>query len=195
MTTIALLRHYPTDWNGEARLQGRTDRPLTEEARRKLRALALPPPWDTARLVASPLCRARETAEILARGREVATDPRLVEHSWGVWEGRLSQELLSEPSSGFVPTHQIDWDFRPPKGESQADVWARTKAALADLARAGAPVVVVTHKAAMRVILSQAAQIPPGAVEIKRGRLYAITIAADGTPSAPAPPVRLVKRG
>lgn len=195
MTTIALLRHYPTDWNGEARLQGRTDRPLTEAAREKLRALALPPPWDIARLVASPLSRARETAEILAAGREVATDSRLVEQSWGVWEGRLSHELLMEPESNFVPTHEIDWDFRPPKGESQADVWARTKAALADLAQAGHPAVVVTHKAAMRVILSQAAQIPPGETEIKRGRLYPIALAPDGTPSAPAPAVRLVPRG
>ncbi|MEM9736902.1 MAG: histidine phosphatase family protein, partial [Pseudomonadota bacterium] len=33
MTRVALLRHYPTDWNGEARLQGQTDRPLTEAAR------------------------------------------------------------------------------------------------------------------------------------------------------------------
>jgi hypothetical protein len=53
MTRIALLRHFPTDWNAEGRLQGRTDIPLSAASREGLSALALPPPWD-ARAPSSP---------------------------------------------------------------------------------------------------------------------------------------------
>ena len=33
MTTLLLVRHGETDWNAEGRLQGQTDRPLSEFAR------------------------------------------------------------------------------------------------------------------------------------------------------------------
>ncbi|MEM1346062.1 MAG: histidine phosphatase family protein, partial [Pseudomonadota bacterium] len=52
MACLALLRHFPTDWNAEARLQGRTDRPLSAEGRALLQTLALPEPWDRAALIA-----------------------------------------------------------------------------------------------------------------------------------------------
>ena len=68
MTQIALIRHYPTAWNAEARLQGQSDIPLNDASRAKLASLALPAPWDQARIVASPLKRAEETAQLLAGG-------------------------------------------------------------------------------------------------------------------------------
>ena len=193
MIRVALLRHFPTDWNAEARLQGRADRPLTPAARLRLAGLRLPAPWDRAVILASPLSRAQETAEALAGGRAIRLDPALVEQDWGAWEGRRAADLLAEPGSGFVPTHRLGWHDRPPRGESRADLWARLRPALARIAR---PAVIVTHKGVMRAILSKAGAAPSddGAVEIRRARLYPVAIDSGGIPRATAPPLRLEPR-
>lgn len=197
MTRIALIRHFPTDWNLEARLQGRTDRPLTPEARARLAALALPPDWADAAIVASPLSRAAETAVILAQGRRIRLDPRLVEISWGDWEGQRAADLMADPASGFRPTHQIGWTDRAPGGESAAEAWERARPALVRIARTAEPTILVVHKALMRVILGLAWnwRHPEGGVPpIKRARLYPLTLRADGLPLEPGEPVRLVPR-
>lgn len=195
MTRIALLRHFPTDWNAERRLQGQVDRPLTDAARRDLAKLALPPPWNDAEIVASPLSRAAETATILAPGRRPRLDPRLVELSWGAWEGMTVDEVPRD-DAGTPAVFALGWRGRPPGGESAADGWLRLRPALARLARGGRAVI-VCHKAVMRVILGQACGWTgpdAGTVEIKRRRLYPLTLAPDGTPSAPEDPIRLVAR-
>jgi probable phosphoglycerate mutase len=198
MTEIALLRHFPTDWNGEHRLQGRTDRPLTAEARAALRGLALPPPWDRADLWASTLSRARETAAILARGRRVCCDPRLVELAQGAWEGRVTRDLIADPASGYAHVERWGWHRRPPGGgESPADGLIRALPALAEIAAAGAPAVIVTHRALMRALLARAwgwDYDRPEPFEIRRGRLYPLALGPDGTPHAPGAPVRLAAR-
>ena len=95
---IGLTRHFQTDWNAQHRLQGRTDRPLTAEARARASALRLPSPWDEARLIATPLERARQTAALLA-GRAPEIEPGLIELSWGVWEGRRGEDLIADPQA------------------------------------------------------------------------------------------------
>ena len=125
MTRIAVIRHYPTAWNAEARLQGQTDIPLTASSRATLETLRMPLPWREARLFASPLQRAQETAHILANGRQVILDDRLIEISWGDWEGALAQDLLADPASGFRPTHEWDLETSAPSGESMKDAWKR----------------------------------------------------------------------
>ncbi|MGF1446874.1 MAG: histidine phosphatase family protein [Pikeienuella sp.] len=194
---IALLRHFPTDWNLERRLQGRADRPLTDDARARLRGLRLPAPWDRALIVASPLSRARETAQILAQGRPVRLDARLVEQDWGAWEGRLSADLLADPGSGFIPTHLMPLEFRPPGGESAQDMLDRLRPAFVEIAQQARPTLVVGHKALMRSVLAEAigpAALPEGGVEIKRGRLYPIQLAPDGRVSRPGAPMRLMPK-
>jgi len=193
MIRVALLRHFPTDWNGEARLQGRTDRPLTDAARARLSGLCLPPPWHEVPLFASPLRRARDTAEALADGRAVTSAPALVEQDLGAWEGRRSADLLANPESEFVPTHRLGWTVRPPGGESHADMWARLRPFLAGLT---GPAVLVTHKGVMRVLLTlaDAPRTDDGAPEIRRARLYPLDLGPDGTPTAWSPPVRLAPR-
>ncbi|MEM7745799.1 MAG: histidine phosphatase family protein [Pseudomonadota bacterium] len=191
MTQIALLRHYPTAWNAQRRLQGQTDVPLTAEARETLQGLALPPPWDTARIVASTLSRARETAQILAPDRDIDVDARLVELSWGEWEGQTAHALLKDPANGFRPTHEWGPDTKAPGGESAREAWERARPALADIAD-GPPALVVTHKALMRLILTRATDGAPP--EIKRGRLYPLTLRPTGLPRDPGEPLRLVDR-
>lgn len=191
MTRVALLRHYPTGWNAEARLQGRTDVPLADASRSTLATLAMPQPWNGARLFASPLARAAETASMLAGGRDIHLDRRLVEISWGAWEGRRAADLAADARAGFRPTHEWGPDDRAPHGESPREAWERIRPALAEIAGDPAPAVLVLHKAMMRLILGHAGVAKP---EIRRGRLYPLTLAPDGAPGAPGGPARLEPR-
>jgi hypothetical protein len=59
--SLALLRHAPTAWNLERRLQGRADVPLAPEGRAQIRRRRVPPPWSGWRALASPLARCVET--------------------------------------------------------------------------------------------------------------------------------------
>ena len=93
---ILLVRHGETAWNRDGRYQGRTDIPLSPEGERQVRALGLRlahVPID--RAIASPLGRARTTAEAILAGRERALelDEGLVEISHGAWEGQLSSDV------------------------------------------------------------------------------------------------------
>jgi broad specificity phosphatase PhoE len=194
MTRIAIMRHFPTSWNREHRLQGQTDIPLTDEARQELHGLVLPAPWDTARIIASPLSRALETARILAQGRPVASDPRLVEIGYGEWEGQHGADLLADPNSGYVNVEDGGWHRRPPGGESHWDAWQRVLPALIDIAASPAPALLIIHRALMRVLLARAWDWNydvPEPFRIKRGRIYPLTLLPDGTPTAPEEPARL----
>lgn len=191
MTRIALMRHFPTAWNAEHRLQGTTDVPLRRAAREMLAGLCLPAPWDRARIVASTLGRAAETARLLADGRPVTLDARIIELGFGDWEGRQTAELAADPALRYRPSSEWGPDDRAPGGESPAEAWLRLAPALAEIAAAPDPALVVTHKSVMRLILRRAGMAEP---EIKRGRLYPLHLDAAGTPCDPGPPVRLVAR-
>jgi broad specificity phosphatase PhoE len=121
----------------------------------------------------------------------VTTDPRLAELGFGAWEGRRTAELAADPEAGFRPSSEWGPEDRAPGGESLAEAWARLSPALAELAADPAPAVVVAHKSVMRLMLRRAGLAEP---EIKRGRLYPLTLDANGDPSDPGPPLRLVPR-
>jgi probable phosphoglycerate mutase len=191
VTRVALMRHYPTAWNAEGRLQGRTDVPLSPAARALLAGLRLPPPWDEARLFASTLGRAAETARLLAGDRAVTLDARLVEVGYGDWEGQRSAELAADPATGFRPSSAWGPNDRAPGGESLAEAWSRLVPALAGIAADPVPAIIFTHKSIMRLILRQAGIAEP---EIKRGRLYPLRLDRAGRPRDPEPPVRLTPR-
>jgi broad specificity phosphatase PhoE len=95
VTTLLLVRHGETDWNADGRLQGHTDRPLSDFGRRQARRLA--EELENERLDAiysSDLSRARETAEIVGErlALSVDLDPGLREKDWGNWEGLTAVE-------------------------------------------------------------------------------------------------------
>ena len=95
MATLMLVRHGETDWNADGRLQGQTDRPLSEFGRRQARQLAEELADDGLEAIyASDLSRARETAEIVGErlGLAVALDADLREKDWGNWEGLTAVE-------------------------------------------------------------------------------------------------------
>ena len=95
MTTLLLVRHGETDWNAEGRLQGHTDRPLSDFGRRQAHELAEELDGEELEAIySSDLARARETAEIVGRklGLPTVLDPDLREKDWGTWEGLTAAE-------------------------------------------------------------------------------------------------------
>ena len=95
MTTLLLVRHGETDWNAEGRLQGHTDRPLSDYGRRQAERLAEELDGEELEAIySSDLARARDTAEIVGRklGLPTVLDPDLREKDWGTWEGLTAAE-------------------------------------------------------------------------------------------------------
>jgi broad specificity phosphatase PhoE len=95
VTALLLVRHGETDWNADGRLQGQTDRPLSDFGRRQARQLAEElADEELEAIYASDLSRARETAEIVAERLElpVVLEPDLREKDWGTWEGLTGVE-------------------------------------------------------------------------------------------------------
>ncbi|QDI76963.1 histidine phosphatase family protein [Leisingera aquaemixtae] len=191
MIRLALLRHGHTAWNRAGRIQGRSDIPLDAQAREDLSGYALPAPWDTAELWSSPLVRAAETAELVA-GRPPRTALELTEMNWGGWEGLHGLDLKADPASGFRDIEDWGWHYRPPGGESPAEVWARIAPWLHGLTR---DAVAVCHIGIMRMILARAHGWNfdgPAPFRIKRNRLFVVEV--DGASLTPwAEPVRLIR--
>jgi phosphoserine phosphatase len=94
---ILLARHGETSWNVEGRHQGQGfDIPLSEAGRTQ--ALALGKRLrdvELTRTVASPLLRARGTAELALGDRAggLRLEPAFREIAHGEWEGRLATEI------------------------------------------------------------------------------------------------------
>lgn len=149
MTELYLVRHGETEWNRQKRIQGLTDIPLNDTGRAQAKntgVLLARRRWDA--VYASPLSRARETAQIIAAelglGEPTLLDA-LVERNYGKAEG-------------------LDWrqvEERFPNGvhgrESREKVGARVVPALIQLAeeRRGESLVIVSHGGAIRAVLEQ----------------------------------------
>ena len=155
MTVLALIRHGPTAWNHEGRIQGRTDGPLAAAGRREVKSWIVPAELAGYAWLSSPLRRARETAKLLT-GRDPPVEPRLTEMSWGAWEGCRLAELRAELGETMAAMEDLGIDFRPPGGESPRLVQARVRPLLVELAAGGRPTVAVTHRGVMRAIYAAA---------------------------------------
>jgi probable phosphoglycerate mutase len=163
MTPLIVVRHGPTAWNAQGRIQGQSDTPLSSAGRAAVRCWRLPPeplatPGDWA-WITSPLARARETAALLfppAAMARLQPEPALAEMHWGDWEGRRLEELRAELGDDMVQREARGLDFRPPGGESPRDVQARLRPLLSRVAAAGRPTVAVTHKGVIRALYALA---------------------------------------
>ena len=91
MTPLALIRHGPTDWNEQKRLQGRADRRLSDAGRETVGRWRLPQEFHAYRWVASPLERAQETARMLGIAYDI--EHAVIEMDWGAWEGHTRDDI------------------------------------------------------------------------------------------------------
>ncbi len=145
-------------------------------------------------LVASPLCRAIDTAQLVS-GRVPQAVPELIEMDWGEWQGLRSIDLLADASSGYRHIEDWGWDFQPPGGETPRMVWQRVKPWIA---AARGTNLAVCHIGVMRVLLARATGWDfsgPVPFQVKRDRLYIIKVKDDGTLAFDDEPVRLIQTG
>jgi probable phosphoglycerate mutase len=150
---VALLRHGRTAWNDAQRLQGRADIPLTAAGREQVLRWRLPAELSRATLCSSPLARAVETARLASR-RDPVVVPALIEMDWGAWEGTTFAALRTDHADAFAAAEARGLDFRPPGGESLREVQQRVLGWLASLAATGGPVLAVTHKGVLNVLVA-----------------------------------------
>lgn len=127
---LLVIRHGQTDWSREGKHTGLTDVALTDQGRAEARAAARTlGDWSIDRVYASPLSRARETAEIVGLSPPVTVDPLLVEWDYGVYEGHRTVDTRVKIPGWSVWTHEIVG------GESVSEVGGRADAFLALLDR------------------------------------------------------------
>ncbi len=133
---FTLLRHGESVGNAQSRWQGQSDYPLTERGRAQARALA--ERWKAEEVkfdlvIASPLTRAKETAEIIAStlNVKVELDPIWLERDIGEMEGLTAEEVRQKPQPSYVtPYNPIGGN-----GEGDWELFLRAGKALHDLLR------------------------------------------------------------
>jgi broad specificity phosphatase PhoE len=168
---LVFLRHGETDWNAEGRLQGRQDIPLNAKGRaqaekvgRTVARIMGPAALRSPDLlfVSSPLGRARQTMEIAraAMGLSVedyALDERMVELTFGEWEGLTWPEVKARAPEAASWREGDKWRFTPPKGESYAMLAERLQPWIESLDREA---VVVSHGGVARALMAVLGGLP-----------------------------------
>lgn len=166
---ILLARHGETGWNRDGRYQGHTDIPLSFAGEAQVRALgARIADLVIHRAVASPLGRARRTAELVLgpqRATKVSFDDGFKEISHGDWEGLLVTEIEQA-----YPELLAKWKDAPtadlpagPNAESLQQVLDRAWPALGRAVEglsADETVLIVAHDAVNRVLLCKVLGLP-----------------------------------
>ena len=158
-TLFTLVRHGETAANLDGVWHGSIDTPLTQrglsQADRVARYLG-EKHADASAIYASPLERARRTAQAIADGLglPVALEDGLAEYHLGSWEGKSYRDLFHEHRL----FHRIkdDPDFAPHGGESPRQVTDRFVGALRRIAdrHPASRVIVVAHGGALSLALA-----------------------------------------
>jgi len=167
---IYVVRHGQTDWNAERRLQGQKDIPLNAIGRAQawqngidlaeiLKVEAIP--FD---FVASPLARTRATMEIAREAmglpsKDYRTDERLVEVSFGDWEGFTIKELKATVRDRVTERNLNKWDFIPPGDDAESYEIMSWRVA-SWLSSVDKPTVCVTHGGVIRSLFRTIAGLP-----------------------------------
>ncbi len=154
---LYFMRHAESEANTRDVLAGRIDYPLSArgEADAEAVALAFSPAHPVDAIVASPLLRARQTAEPFARLTRlpVEADEALVEQDMGIFAGKTYAEAEADPS--YEKDKALRWDWAPPGGESYRAIALRLRPFFARMdGRGEKRILVVTHAVALRLIVA-----------------------------------------
>jgi broad specificity phosphatase PhoE len=193
---LALLRHGPTLWNAQGRIQGHTDIPLSDEGIAKMRGLLPPPSFEQARVFVSTSRRARQTAEALGL-TDATWDPRLMEQNWGGWEGLSTKAILERDGADAFERAGQALAFRPPGGESTAELHDRVAAFLRDVARDERDAIAVAHFGVLRAAYTMATgwdMATPMPPELDVSKALILEVTPEGAPRIHALNVALIPR-
>lgn len=196
MIPLLFIRHGPTVWNAEGRIQGQTDIELSDAGRAEVATWSLPAEFRDYQWTASPLSRAMGTAKLLGAS-SVQAEPRLTEMNWGTWEGHTLAELRSANGADMAENEARGLDFRPPQGESPRMVQLRLQDWVGDVRETGHAVVAVTHKGVIRAALALATGWDMAAKSIHRlkwDRAHLFGLSGNGKLSLERYNIRLVQQ-
>lgn len=158
-TRLYLVRHGATQLTAEDRFSGAIGVELSEEGRHQVARLSERLAHDAITAVyCSPLSRTVETAEILARphGLPLVRRDGLREITHGRWEGLTRREVEERYAEEYAAWEADPFTFAPEGGESGLVVLARALPVIREIvvSHQGAAVLVVSHKATLRLVLS-----------------------------------------
>ena len=165
---IWVIRHGATEWSVSGQHTGSTDVPLLAEGEAAAQALARRLACiEFARVLTSPLQRARRTAELAGFGDRLEVSDDLREWDYGDYEGRTTPDIRGERSGWTI------WADGAPAGEVAADVGARVDRVIADVRRISGIVAIFAHGHLLRVFGARWCDWPP-----EEGRHLALGTAA-----------------
>jgi len=158
MTSIYLVRHGQTAWNKEEIFRGRTDVPLDETGLRQaelageyFREISLQG------IYSSPLSRAWQTAEQIARSQNLKVQPLagIIDMSFGKWEGRPHQKVREMDQERYRQWRDEPHLFKLPDGESLDEIRIRAMAALEEIIKKHPEetIILVSHRVVNKVLL------------------------------------------
>lgn len=162
-----MIRHGETALNAKGCYYGRTDAVLSEKGisqARYLKEILKEISFDY--IVASPLVRAYNTAQIVMeeREQEIFGDRRLMEQDFGIFEGMTYKEIQNTYPKELDAWNEEFSTYRIPKGESFADVRSRAEDFLRDIPSGreskGEKMLIVAHKGTLGHLLAAMLKLP-----------------------------------
>ncbi len=161
---LVLVRHGETEWTLSGQHSGRTDVPLTEAGRRQVSDVAPRLSGrDFARVLASPLSRAWDTAALGGFAERAERCDDLMEWDYGAYDGVTTAEIRKHRPGWTV------WADGAPDGETVAEVGGRADKVLAQVREASADVLLFSHGHFLRVLAARWVGLAPA-----DGRLLAL---------------------
>jgi len=155
---IYLIRHGETEWSLSGQHTGTTDIPLTDNGRNVARQLKPVLAKESfARVMTSPLQRARETCELGGFGERAEIDRDLMEWNYGEYEGLTPKQIHAK-----APAWMIFSDGCP-GGESPEQVGARADRLIARIRGVEGNVVLFAHGHIFRVFAARWLGLPASA--------------------------------
>jgi probable phosphoglycerate mutase len=186
MPNIYLVRHGQTDWNASLKLQGQEDTPLNDTGRGQAsrngtvlsKTLSNCDAFD---FVASPLCRTRETMEIIRKALGLPadgyrTDDVLKEIHFGDWQGYTWEQLREAHPQEIAARFDDPWNTVAP-GHGGESFKMLSDRAVGWLGTVDRDTVVVTHGGIIRCVMGHVEQLPVQKVpliDIPQDRIYAV---------------------
>ena len=163
---LFVVRHGETAWSRERRFAGSRDVALEPEGLRQCEAVARAlASLVVAAVYASPLERARASAELIAKPHRlpVEIDPAFGEMAFGEWEGLTREEVAARFPAAYEEWRHAPHLVRIAGGETLSQVAERARGAVQALAAShtGETIVLVTHAIVTRLIVLDALGLGP----------------------------------